>query len=55
MILQIAIVINGFGHWATLPDHGGSFKRYKNAFLNDPNGLKRGYWPFSQVWSVRST
>ena len=30
-----------------LPGHVKSFKDRKNAFLNDPKGQKRGFWPFS--------
>ena len=41
-----------FGHVIAYP---GSFKKQKNAFLNDPKGQKRGFWPFSRVWSVGST
>ena len=40
---------------AMLPGHEGSFKDRKNAFLNDPKAQKRGFWPFSGVWSVGST
>ena len=48
-----------FGHlikldlfeWSERFGHGiayrGSFKKQKNAFLNDPKGQKRGFWPFS--------
>ena len=35
--------------------HARSFKNHKNAFLNDPKSQKLGFWPFSGVWSVRST
>ena len=37
------------------PSFGGSFKSHKNLFLNDPKSQKRGFWPFSWVWSVGST
>ena len=46
---------NVFHHSATLPDHEGSFKCHKNAFLNDPKIQKRGFWPFSGLWSVGSS
>ena len=49
------IELNVFQLSAMLPGHEGSFKDHKNAFLNDPKGQKRGFWPFSGVWSVRST
>ena len=55
LILHIVIVLNVFQLPAMLPGHEGSFKDHKNAFLNDPKGQKRGFWPFSGVWSVRST
>ena len=55
MILHILIVLNVFQLSATLPGHEGSFKNYKNAVLNDPKRQKRGFWPFSGVWSVGST
>ena len=32
--------------------HAGSFKNHKNAFLNDPNTQKWGFWPFSWVWCI---
>ena len=41
-----------FGHGIAYP---GSFKKQKNAFLNDPKGQKRGFWPFSAGRSDRST
>ena len=31
----------------------GSFRNYKIAFLNDPKSQKRGFWPFSGLWSER--
>ena len=40
---------------AMLPGHEGSFKDHKNAFLNDPNSQKRGFWPLSGVGLVGST
>ena len=55
LILHIVIVLNVFQLSAMVPVHEGSFKDYKNAFLNDLKGLKRGLWPFSGVWSVRWT
>ena len=55
LILHIVIVLNVFQLLATLPCHEGSFKNHKNAFLNDPRSKKRGFWPFSGVWSVGST
>ena len=54
-MLHIKIVLNEFQHSATLPGHEGSFKDHKNAFLNDPKGQERGFWPFIGVWSVGST
>ena len=35
--------------------HAGSFKIHKNAFLNDPNSQKWGFWPFSWVRCIGST
>ena len=55
LILHNVIVINVFQHSTTLPDHEGSFKCHKNAFLNDPKSQKWGFWPFSGLWSVGST
>ena len=55
LILHNVIVLNVFQHSTTLPDHEGSFKCHKNAFLNDPKSQKRGFWPFSGLWSVGST
>ena len=55
LILHIVIELNVFQLSAMLPGHEGSFKDHKNAFLNDPKGQKRGFWPFSWVWSVGST
>ena len=55
LILHIVIVLNVFQLSAMVPVHEGSFKDYKNAFLNNLKGLKRGLWSFSRVWSVRST
>ena len=54
-ILHIVIVSNVFQLSAALPGHEGSFKKYKNAFLNDPKSQKRGFWSFSGVGSVGST
>ena len=54
LILHIVIVLSVFQHMATLPGHEGSFKKPRNAFLNDPKSPKRGFWPFSWVWSVES-
>ena len=55
LILHIVIELNVFQLSPMLPGHEGSFKDIKNAFLNDPKAQKRGFWPFSGVWSVRST
>ena len=55
LILHIVIELNVFQHLATLPGHEGSFKDHKDAFMNDPKGQKRGFRPFSGVWSVRSS
>ena len=55
LILHIVLVLNVYQRSAMLPGHEGSFKDHKNAFLNDPKGQKRGFWPFSGVWSVWST
>ena len=55
LISHIVIVLNVLQHVARLPGHAGSFKSHKNAFLNDPKSKKRGFWPFSWVWSVGST
>ena len=54
-VLHIVIVLNIFQHLATLPCHDGSFKNPKNAFFNHQKSQKRGFWPFSRVWSVGST
>ena len=35
--------------------HTGSFKNLKNAFLNDPNSQKRGFWSSSWVWCIELT
>ena len=43
LILHILIELNVFEHSATLPGHDGSCKSHKNAFLNDPMCLKRGF------------
>ena len=40
LILHVVIELYPFEHSALLPDHLGSFKSHKNAFLNDP-GLPR--------------
>ena len=40
LILYIMIVLNAFQHSTTLPDHEGSFKCHKNAFLNDSKSQK---------------
>ena len=55
LILHIVIVLNVFQRFAMLPDHEGSLKNCKNAFLNDPKCQKRGFWSFSWVRSVGST
>ena len=54
-ILHIVIVLNVFQLSAASPSHEGSYKKYKNAFLNDPKSQKGGFWPFSRVWSVGLT
>ena len=41
-----------FGHDMA---HAGSFKKQKNAFLNDPKSQKWGFWPFSELRSVGLT
>ena len=38
--------LNVFHHLATLPDHEGSFKRLKKAFLNDQKGIKMRFSGF---------
>ena len=48
------IVLNVYQPTAMLPGQAASFKNQKNAFLNDPNSQKRGFGPFSGVWSVVS-
>ena len=55
LILHSVIVLNVFHHSTTFPDHEGSFKCHKSAFLNDPNCQKGGFWSFSWVWSVGSS
>ena len=40
LILYIMIVLNAFQHSTTLPDHEGSIKCHKNAFLNDSKSQK---------------
>ena len=55
MISHIVIVLNVFQLSARLSGHEGSFKSHKNAFLNDPKSLKRGFGPFSGLRSVGST
>ena len=45
--LHTVIVLNVFQVSAMLPGLEGSFKDQKNAFLNDPEGQKRGFWLFS--------
>ena len=40
------IEINEFQHLGTLIAYEGSFKRVKNAFLNDPKCQKGGFYPF---------
>ena len=49
------IVLNVCKLSATLPGHEGSFKKHNIAFSNDPKSQKRGFWPFSGIWSVGST
>ena len=49
------IVLNVFQRLTTLLGREGSFKNHKSAFLNDPKAQKRGFWPFSGVWSVGPT
>ena len=41
-----------FGNCIT---HPGSFKNWRNTFLDDPNSEKRGFWPFSSVRCTRLT
>ena len=55
LMLHIVIVLNVFQPSAMLSGHVESFKDHKNVFLNDPKSQKRGFWPFSAVWSVGST
>ena len=55
LILHIMIVLNVFQLSATLPGHEGSFKNHESAFLSDPKSQKKGFWPFSGVWSVGLT
>ena len=52
LILHMVIVLNDFQHLAMLPGQEESLKSHKNAVLNDPKSQKRGFWPFSWVWSV---
>ena len=40
LISHNVIVLNVFQHSTTLPDHEGSFKYHKNAFLNDSKSQK---------------
>ena len=42
-----------FGHH--IISHAGSFKNYKNAFLNGPDSRKWGFWLFSWVWCIGLT
>ena len=55
LILHIVIVLNVFQRSAMLPGHKGSFKDHKMHFWMIQKPKKRGFWPFSGVWSVRST
>ena len=55
LIWHIVIALYVFQLWAALPGHMGSFKDHKNAFLDDPKSQKRGFWPFTWVWSVGSS
>ena len=43
LILHVVIELYAFEHSAPIPDHVGSFKSHKNAFLNDPKSQKRGF------------
>ena len=53
MILHIVIVLDVYQLSAMLPGQAGSFKNQKTAFLNDPKSQKRGFGPFSGLWSER--
>ena len=49
------IELNEFQRFGTLIAHEGPFKRVENAFLNDPECQKGGFWPFSGLRSFGST
>ena len=55
LILHIVVVLNILQHVPTRLGHEGSFKNHRNAFFNNSKSKKRGFWPFSWVWSVGST
>ena len=55
LILHIVVVLNILQHVPTRLGHEGSFKNHRKMFLNDQKSKKRGFWPFSWVWSVGST
>ena len=46
LILHIVIVLNVFQLSAASPGHEGSFKKYKNAFLNDSKSQKEVFGHF---------
>ena len=37
------------------PAFDNIIQKSQKAFLNDPKWQKRGFWPFSGLWSVGST
>ena len=47
LTLYIMKGIYALQHLSALPDQERSFKNQKNAFMNDPNCQKWGFWPFS--------
>ena len=55
LILHIVIELNVFQLSGMLPGHGGSFKDHKMHFWMIRKPKKRGFWPFSGVWSFGST
>ena len=54
-ILHILILLNELNDLAIISLMLDYSKNQENAFLNDPKSQKRGFWPFSWVWSVGST
>ena len=52
---QLDIANHGAEKACTLFSYAGSFKKQKNAFLNDPKSQKWGFWPFSELRSVGLT